>query len=141
MTSTLTTVEIVAVNCGAYRCGIWFGLERHFYNARRKDGQKFYCPNGHFVNWSDSENDKLRAEKLRLESSLDYYRGRAQRAEKEVVTHKQRASRFKNDRDRIKNRIANGVCPCCNRHFVNVERHMKTRHPDFKTPGRDEEVT
>ena len=28
-------------------------------------------------------------------------------------------------------RIKNGVCPCCKRHFTNLERHMHTKHPEF----------
>jgi DNA repair exonuclease SbcCD ATPase subunit len=32
---------------------------------------------------------------------------------------------------RIKNRASNGVCPCCNRTFQNLARHMHTKHPDF----------
>lgn len=32
---------------------------------------------------------------------------------------------------KTKKRIANGVCPCCNRHFVNLERHMTGKHPDY----------
>src|SRR5690606_15231496 len=28
-------------------------------------------------------------------------------------------------------RFANGVCPCCNRSFTNVARHMRTQHPDY----------
>lgn len=26
-------------------------------------------------------------------------------------------------------RVQNGVCPCCNRSFWNLERHMKSKHP------------
>lgn len=33
---------------------------------------------------------------------------------------------------RMKNRVGNGVCPCCNRHFKNLQGHMKTKHPEFK---------
>lgn len=32
--------------------------------------------------------------------------------------------------DRKLKRIHNGVCPCCNRSFVNLQRHMKTKHPE-----------
>jgi hypothetical protein len=28
-------------------------------------------------------------------------------------------------------RIGNGVCPCCNRSFTNLRRHMTTKHPEY----------
>ena len=32
---------------------------------------------------------------------------------------------------KIRRRVANGVCPCCKRHFVNLKRHMSGQHPEF----------
>jgi len=32
---------------------------------------------------------------------------------------------------RMTNRIAFGVCPCCHRHFDNLQRHIATKHPEF----------
>lgn len=32
---------------------------------------------------------------------------------------------------KTRNRIAKGVCPCCNRSFVNLGKHMAGQHPDF----------
>lgn len=31
----------------------------------------------------------------------------------------------------IKKRVQGGACPCCNRHFVQLERHMATKHPEI----------
>jgi hypothetical protein len=28
--------------------------------------------------------------------------------------------------------VANGVCPCCNRTFQNLARHMAGKHPDYE---------
>jgi hypothetical protein len=25
-------------------------------------------------------------------------------------------------------RVNAGICPCCNRHFTDLERHMKSKH-------------
>jgi hypothetical protein len=33
---------------------------------------------------------------------------------------------------KIKNRVGNGVCPCCDRSFTNLRRHMSTQHPAWK---------
>ncbi len=32
---------------------------------------------------------------------------------------------------RIKNRVGHGVCPCCNRTFGDLYRHMSTKHPGY----------
>ena len=32
---------------------------------------------------------------------------------------------------RLKNRVGKGVCPCCNRSFANLKRHMASQHPEF----------
>lgn len=32
---------------------------------------------------------------------------------------------------KTKNRIGKGVCPCCNRTFVELARHIATKHPDY----------
>lgn len=32
---------------------------------------------------------------------------------------------------RTRNRIAAGVCPCCNRTFQNLADHMRTLHADY----------
>jgi hypothetical protein len=37
---------------------------------------------------------------------------------------------------RIKNRVKNGVCICCNRSFSDLHQHMLTKHPDFSTPEK-----
>lgn len=37
----------------------------------------------------------------------------------------------------IKKRVGNGVCPCCNRTFENLSRHMSCKHPEYKTESKD----
>ncbi len=36
----------------------------------------------------------------------------------------------KNKLSRQLKRVNKGVCPCCNRTFVNLANHMKTTHPE-----------
>jgi hypothetical protein len=62
---------------------------------------------------------ELAAEKQRKDAAL----ARANAAEQ---------ARLKAERKtkRIEKRIHAGVCPCCNRTFQNLARHMNTKHPD-----------
>jgi ssDNA-binding Zn-finger/Zn-ribbon topoisomerase 1 len=35
---------------------------------------------------------------------------------------------------RTERRVANGVCPHCHRSFVQLERHMRTKHSEEVSP-------
>ena len=101
-------------------------------HARRKaDGESFFCPNGHSAAYKETEADKLRRERDRLTQRL---------AEKDDAIARQRNLREAAERQlsaargritKIKNRVSKGVCPCCNRQFSNLHRHMTTEHPTF----------
>lgn len=79
-----------------------------------------------------------------------HYSGRSlasqlQRAEERAARERALADQVRADRDalqrslsatrgvvtRTKRRVANGVCPCCNRTFVQLGRHMAAQHPDY----------
>jgi len=51
---------------------------------------------------------------------------RADRDHKEAQRRAEKAAKT-----RIKNRIGNGVCPCCNRTFKDLASHMKCKHPEY----------
>lgn len=118
------------------RCGVLFGMESGFDQQRRDDHKSWYCPNGH----SQFYNGKSEAQKL--QEQLDAARSLAERetnrrrvAEYDALVGGRSAAAYKGHATRIRNRIANGVCPAgCNRHFTNVQRHIATQHPDFKIP-------
>lgn len=112
-------------------CGIPFGVRKTFEDARRSDKRSFFCPNGHSLSYTESEADRLRkaletqkqqnarlADEAREANQRAEDARRATAAQKGVVT-------------RLKNRAAAGVCPCCNRTFVNLQRHMAGKHPGF----------
>jgi hypothetical protein len=129
---TSEIVYIVATTCGA--CGIVFGLPTEFRKKRVADGQLFYCPNGHHIGWSKSEDPAVKELRAKLASETTR-RERAetdaqwQRQQRLVVDRQNRAR--KGVITRIKNRVKHGVCPCCNRTFQNLGRHMEGQHPDW----------
>lgn len=132
MTDVVTkTVRIVPVTCG--KCSIEFGLNETFRDARLADGETFYCPNGHSVFWAETTVKKL-------EKQLAAERARHDQTKAEV--DRQREYRRQTERQliatrgvvtRVKNRVGRGVCPCCNRFFEQLHRHMKTKHQDYAT--------
>lgn len=116
------SIEFVTITC--YSCKMPFGMSRAFYEARRKDHKDFTCPAGHEQHFTGkSEEEKLREEVERKGQMLDAAQQRAHRLERQrddvTKAHK-----------RMRDRIRNGVCPCCNRTFQNLLRHMQTEHAD-----------
>lgn len=112
-------------------CGIRFGVPEGWGEQRRKDKGDIYCPNGHVMNYRESEADKLRSERDRLAQQIAQRDDeiRAQREMREAAERS--AAALKGQITKLNKRTAAGVCPCCNRTFTALHRHMKTKHPDF----------
>lgn len=51
------------------------------------------------------------------------------RADRDQVKASNRA--LKGVVTRTKKRVGNGVCPCCNRTFQQLARHMEAKHPEY----------
>jgi hypothetical protein len=100
-------------------CGIPFGMPRWLDEQRREDGKSFFCPNGHDQIFSRSTKEELAEARRRL-ASLEEDLRVERMARKEAETENARQSK----------RSAAGVCPCCHRSFVQLARHMKTKHPE-----------
>jgi hypothetical protein len=113
-------------------CSVDFGIGADFMRRRREDHQGFFCPNGHSnVYRGDNEAEKLRKQLAREEAARRRAEVRANGEEaRRRQADRQRAA-AKGQVTRIKNRVSKGVCPCCNRSFENLARHMAGQHPDY----------
>jgi len=120
-------------------CGVDFGIGDEYMAARRKDHDWFYCPNGHPQHYPQpsTEEKKAKADAAEVERLKRLVANERQYTESErnrrLLAERQRAA-AKGQVTKIKNRVGNGVCPCCNRTFVNLQRHIAGQHPDF-TPA------
>lgn len=123
------TIYFTTLDCAS--CGVVFAVPNELYDRRREDGDGFYCPFGHRNVFRETEVIKLRRQlqatenqvkaKTELLESARASRDRAQRS----------ASAYQGQVTKIKNRVKNGVCPCCNRSFQNLREHMRKQHPDW----------
>jgi hypothetical protein len=52
----------VSVNVSCANCGVVFCLPDALYEARRRDGGDFYCPNGHCLGYRPTKSEKRIAE-------------------------------------------------------------------------------
>jgi hypothetical protein len=123
------TTTLSKLTCGA--CHIPFAIPRDLHERLRNTGDKFWCPNGHGISYAETENDRLRVKAEREErwrreaqAQVTHERDQRQAAERSASAYRGRVTR-------LKNRAAAGICPCCTRHFENVQRHMESKHPGF----------
>lgn len=139
MTTQTFTGTITIVECA--NCHLPFGVTAAFDKARRDDHGTFYCPSKHqnyYPQKSDEEKlrDQLAREKrLRdsTEAQLTHTRDQLQATE-----YQRRAQKGANTK--LRKRIAAGVCPCCNRTFQDLARHMNGQHPDYLIEGTREAI-
>lgn len=135
-----TTLHVVS--CPT--CSITYAIPQSLYRSAQKwtgdrpNGWKIVCPLGH--EWwytGQNEEERLReqvrdqrefAGRLAAERDQALADARAQKAAK---------TRIRNSRERERQRTAAGVCPCCNRTFKQLARHMDRQHPDWPK-GSDE---
>lgn len=116
-------IEFESVECG--ECGTHFAMTALMLRNRREDGATFYCPLGHGRLYRETEVQKLKRQLDQKEKDLEWARAQRARSDKQVISMKGQVTK-------IKNRVGNGVCPCCNRTFQNLNRHMSHKHPEFK---------
>ncbi len=122
-------------------CGVRFGVPDGYTERRQADKKSFYCPNGHSMSYTESEEDRLRRERDKLKQNEAWYeeRLRSERASREMAERKLTAA--KGQITKIKKRASEGICPCCNRQFANLQAHMHTKHPGYVAePTADEHV-
>jgi hypothetical protein len=123
VTTIDATERLTVICCG--ECGIDFAVPEHWREARVNDHAGFYCPNGH----CRSYQGETREEKLKRQ--LDQTARQLARTQDDLHTTEARRRAAKGQLTKTKRRIANGVCPCCQRHFDNLGAHMHTQHPGY----------
>ena len=125
------SVELTAISCG--ECGGTYAINERYRAQKQQKGGYWTCP---YCKCSWGFGDQ--SENARLKRELEAERKRTQWAQQEARNQRSRADHAeyreraqKAAKTRIKNRVANGVCPCCNRTFQDLAAHMKTNHPDY----------
>lgn len=119
--------------CFRCKCQMWIPDELNAAALQGRGEIPFYCAYGHrqFYIEGESEATKLRRERDLLAQRI---------AQRDDEIKRQRELREGTERQlsatrgvvtRIKNRVGHGVCPCCNRTFGDLARHMASKHADY----------
>lgn len=125
MTKYVDEVWFVTETC--CNCHMQFAMTNAFKTARLADRKEFYCPAGHGQHYTgESEEAKLKRELERANQMLESAQSRAQ-------TMQQKHDEVSRAHSRMRHRVFNGVCPCCNRTFENLARHMQSEHASEMT--------
>jgi hypothetical protein len=120
--------------CYRCKCEVWI-TDALYEAATHSPGViEFFCGYGHsqvFVK-GESEEQKLRRERDRLKQRV------AERDDMIAAIELRRRAAV-GQVTKFKNRVWHGVCPCCNRTFENLARHMASKHADYaKDKSSDE---
>lgn len=117
-------VSLVAETCPA--CNCWHAIPQDLYRRAKEDSEVYIiCPYGHSWHYTVTLREELRGAKIRARNA----EGRIVSLKDQCEAAERSKAGYKGALTKTKNRIANGVCPCCKRHFSNLENHMKTKHP------------
>ena len=128
-TMVATSTLVVETCCS---CGTAFAMEKSLHqNLIRRKGESFFCPNGHSPSYAgepiETKYAKVKRELENARASEGWWKNEAEKKARSL-------SATKGQLTKTKNRIAKGVCPCCNRQFINLQRHIKTKHPKYINP-------
>lgn len=127
---TTLIVTIIPVDC--CNCGVVFGLAEGHLRQLRQTGEWFYCPNGHRQHYTETDADRLRKQLALAERQRDAARANATHFQDQAEATERVLRATRGQVTKLRKRVANGVCPCCNRTFANLARHMAGQHPDFQ---------
>ncbi len=132
--SITVDVKLTEISCG---CGGVYAIAESHRTKMHQEGGCWTCPycqcSWGFANKGENARLKRELEESRVHRNNEIARHDQTKAELRETELRRRAE--KGAKTRIKNRVANGVCPCCNRSFVNLARHMHNQHPAFGAGG------
>ena len=117
------SVKLTTISCGG--CGGTYAINERYREQKQEEGGSWHCPYCR-VSWGFRGNEVTRLKKKLACSIAAHDQTKAELRETEMRRRGEKAAKTK-----IKNRIAAGVCPCCNRTFQNLARHMKGQHPGY----------
>lgn len=119
------TITFTVIDCAS--CGVQFALDEKHRTHLVASADTFYCPNGHRNIYGQNAKDKLLAELKRKEQELADTAIEKRRLQNDLFDKQEQLIKAKKDLTRLKN----GVCPCCNRSFHNMQQHIANEHPEL----------
>jgi hypothetical protein len=127
------TVLLTTETCA--NCGVLFAVPDWFKNQRRKDHGTFYCPSGHSLVYNGPTEAEKEAKRYKEWYESEQRLARQRSAA--LMTERRKHAATKGQLTKTRKRAAAALCPVdgCKRHIVQLERHLRTKHPDYTPPA------
>jgi hypothetical protein len=93
-------------------------------DSREEVGGSWFCINGHSLSYGETESKRLRRQ-------LEQEQAETRLQRENFFAEQRRHENTKKAAKQAGKRSAAGVCPCCQRTFQQLSRHMQTKHKDF----------
>ena len=125
------SVALEAMAC--IHCGAVYAISKAVCDQARQSGGYHYCPHcrGNQGWRGEAEDQRRAAEIANLKAQISRADEQARRARQDAEHFEKSRNAYKGQVTKIKARAGRGMCPCCNRFFENLHRHMATKHPEF----------
>lgn len=125
-----TMVHVTALVTTTCWCGVAHAIPTSLMRMAQEDGTAVWCPLGHeWVVSGKTAAQELKEANVRIEAER-----RRTQATRDLLHAEERShSATRGHLTRQRKRVSAGVCPVqgCQRHFKDLERHMKSKHPDL----------
>ncbi len=123
-------VSLTSIDCG--KCGGVYAISERYRAHAQEHGLTWNCPYCQ-IPWGfvKSEAAKLREQLAQADAAIAKQRAELERERSRIAMERNSNRVLRGHLTRHKKRAAAGVCPCCQRTFENVARHMKTKHPHY----------
>lgn len=129
-TQVNASTDLVTIVCGV--CGGIYAIAERYRYIKQEQGGFWKCPYcQNLWGYGTSENERLKQQLVKKEREVKQERKRKEWAQQETRVTEYRCRELKGRLSKIKKRVGNGVCPCCNRSFNDLRRHMNIKHPSY----------
>jgi hypothetical protein len=120
-------------------CHIYFAMPEDLHVELQRNHKSFWCPAGHSISYrqksdieiAKAETEEMRRQRDREKQNSAYLHSRIEEEAEKKNHARAQARAFKGVITKVKKRVGNGVCTCCNRSFSNLAAHMKHKHPEW----------
>lgn len=126
----IATTTLTTINCGC--CGGTYAISEKYRHNKEEQGGFWHCPYCQ-TDWgyAESENQKLRRELLQKDKKIAAAVAAHDQTKSELEHTERRRRAEKANATKLRKRIQGGVCPCCEKHFEDLQQHVQTEHPEF----------
>lgn len=127
----MTYTEEIKLTTFTCSCGGTYAISEKVREHAYKDSGDWHCPYCQ-RSWGYHETEAHRLRKELTAAKSETMRAHQLRAQADAD-----ALRAVLEKKRIEKRAKAALCPCCNRSFIALRRHLATKHPEFvNKPGK-----